>query len=896
MQDRLTIPAAHVTRHQCIAFGIAVPMLWLATTVGRADWPSTGGDKVVQGVAPIRPCALTASPTPLIADNFTCRMPGEILGIHVWGGWRGDNGEDPWTATAQFFIALYEDGAPGGAIPTEPAASPVWSDTFDPTAYKIKKQSGPTVTFYDPSNLTSAGTKSDVYLYNFYPKLPNVFRQQGTQTTPRIYWLAVGLAGGAAGKSFGWQGADALGDGARVRQVPGVWDPLTDPDGQVTDRAFAVTTAMLAGFNKTCVNLTGQTADGLQIELEGLYEVYQTYNGWPCCQWAFESQTTTAGNTLLHWTGTLLAGEANHFGFLVPVTSTSQPKVKSIAWVKSLGGGLIQPIGCPSQFIAEYNKWLSNIELINTLVCSPPTLKYVGDLRVEYYDHPVPLEQLNAGVTTRNPIQTDVLPAGPLAIPGAGRVSLHVPPAPANASYAVLIAKVGDTAVLTNQAGASTDFFLLPIEPLGAPVPLIAAQRDDVGVVLSWSAAYPGLALYESQELGHADWNQVPALATTADGVVSLRRPLEGTGRFFRLQEAPGVVVVDRAGDFHLYHPDFQENHGLVFPNQAAIPPELDILSVETEQEAGEVRFHIRTAGRNLPEVMADRSRLVQFGLFLPACSATNGLVAATDREGQRTLIFSPDFRLLGTTAVASVSADSLTLTLPGSLVSTPCDWAAFSAYSPQAQAFYPTPLDNLVFVPIVDTVQRDDSQVLNVQVIQSGTGQQCHVTGLGAYFCPPAPSLPGKQPLPGLPSVLGWKFTETHCLDRSVSLWCAGAFGRYVEVGASGGWVARCPFCGGQNFCQQWDLDGDGCPELVNHVVYDGGRDDDGDGCQDVMVYSYSFQRNLVTILNLEYDPAGNLSVNDPDPSSPHPPFATLWLVPGPHPGPLTHPPGGCP
>lgn len=112
------------------------------------------------------------------------------------------------------------------------------SDTFDPTAYKIKKQTGPAVTFYDPSNPTSAGTKSDVYLYNFYPKLPNVFRQQGTQTTPRIYWLAVGLSGGAAGKSFGWQGADAPGDGARVRQVPGVWDPLTDPDGQVTDRAY----------------------------------------------------------------------------------------------------------------------------------------------------------------------------------------------------------------------------------------------------------------------------------------------------------------------------------------------------------------------------------------------------------------------------------------------------------------------------------------------------------------------------------------------------------------------------------------------------------------------------------------------------------------------------------
>lgn len=889
-------------RGSLVISSIALSLVWLTAATGRADWPATGDDKVVQGVFVARPCALTEAPTPLVADNFTCTMPGEILGIHIWGGWRDDWGEDIRTPTAQFAIALYEDAVPGATTPTEPAPSAVWSDTFDPANYKIMKRSGPQTEFFDPNNPADIRSKSDVYLYNFYPKPANVFRQTGTQAKPKLYWLSVGVSGGTTGKGFGWQGADALGDGAKFRNAAGLWEPLVDPNGKVVDRAFAVTTAMLAGFSKTCENRTGMSVNELIIELDGKYEVYQTYNGWPGLEWPhFETTDSAAGNTLLRWTGrTIQAGEKTRIGFLVPVKSSSDLKLKGIAWVRDLGGGVSMRVGCPTQYIPQYDRQLSNVELINTLVCSPPTLKYAGNITLEYYDHPVPLELLDESVTSRHPLQTDVLPIGPMAIPGGDRVAVRVPTAPANATYAVLIVKLNDTALLTDQAGATTDFSLLPLDQLGTSPSLLYIRRGASNVVLYWPAACGDFVLYQSDELGRATWTPVGSPAQNVGGAMSVTVPVEGFSRFFRLQEAPSLLVTDRVGDLLLYHPDFQENHGIEFSNNAAVPPELDILSVETERDAEHARFRIRTAGQGLLGLMADRTRHVQFGVLLPDCSGTNGLIAATDRQGEQVLIFSPQFQLLGATPLPPAEAGSITLSIPLRFVPASCAWAAFSAYSPEAQAYYPTPLQDLVALPIVDTAQAIDSQVLNIQTVQTGTGQQCQVTGMGTYFCPPAPSTPGLQTLPGPTGpygpMTGWKFTETRCLDRAVSLWCTGAFWRWVERGTNSGWIAKCPFVGGQNFCVERDLDGDGCPDRVVHVVYDGGGDDDGDNCRDLMVYDYSFGLNLVTILNRECDSAGNLRVNDPDPASPHAPFDYPGSVPGPHPGPPTHPPGGCP
>jgi len=72
-------------------------------------------------------------------------------------------------------------------------------------------------------------------------------------------------------------------------------------------------------------------------------------------------------------------------------------------------------------------------------------------------------------------------------------------------------------------------------------------------------------------------------------------------------------------------------------------------------------------------------------------------------------------------------------------------------------------------------------------------------------------------------------------CIDGPVPM-----FGYYYVVNnGPDGWVAECPYVGGQNQVGWQDIDGDGCQEFVVRVK-DGDADDDGDGKQDTVVYVY--------------------------------------------------------
>lgn len=367
----------------------------------------------------------------------------------------------------------------------------------------------------------------------------------------------------------------------------------------------------------------------------------------------------------------------------------------------------------------------------------------------------------------------------------------------------------------------------------------------------------------------------------------------------------PAAFAEDPLGDHILYDPLFQENFDVGY---AEVPPALDIVAVEVGLEGQNYYFRVQTAGDNVRELLLERERMVQFGIFVD--TDLNGLsdfLLITTGDPERGVVISRDFERVEEMPL-DINANSVTMFAPIGTLGEHFEWVAFTGYSPEEEAYYLTPLEDLFIVPIVDMAYADMERTTLVFTSLSGTGKQCQVTDMGISFCPPSGNPPGQEPLPGPtgphPSDKGWMFWQKKCGDLKIELWCYGAFGRRVEKGSNKGWIARCPFKGGQNFYKLWDNypspNGDGVPDRVRHWVQNGkfywGFDDDGDGCWDWMDFDYSFDTNLVTILNLEFDSGKNLVVTDPDPASPHKPYDWPWDVPGTHTGAPTHPPGTCP
>lgn len=364
----------------------------------------------------------------------------------------------------------------------------------------------------------------------------------------------------------------------------------------------------------------------------------------------------------------------------------------------------------------------------------------------------------------------------------------------------------------------------------------------------------------------------------------------------------PLTIARDPVGDLNLYHPLFEENFDVVYGNYDAIPRALDMVGVELLREGRNYYFRVLTAGENIPELLQERRQSAIFGVFVDTdLNGISDFLLTTTIDPEYGMVVSPNFEFIDEMPSLVIDSTSVTMSAPISLLGEHFEWVAFTGYSPIEEAYYLTPLEDLFVVPVLDMAYADINMLPLIYISLSGTGKQCQVTDMGLTYCPPSGNPPGYKNLPGPTGPLskkGWMFWQKKCGDLKIELWCYGAFGRWIEKGSNKGWIARCPFKGGQNYFYLVDKvpppNGDGVPERVLHDVYNGkfhwGFDDDCDGYWDSVHFDYSFATNLVTIKNKEWSSPTMLVVDDDDPQSPHKPFDDPGLVPGVHPGPPTH------
>ncbi len=384
------------------------------------------------------------------------------------------------------------------------------------------------------------------------------------------------------------------------------------------------------------------------------------------------------------------------------------------------------------------------------------------------------------------------------------------------------------------------------------------------------------------------------------------------------IEELPPVVgyFEDSRGDFLLDHPLFEENFGVIYENNEVIPPELDIVSVEVNEDDGGYRFEILTAGETLADLLREAPRTVRFGVYIDAdlnglsdylvtTTADFGLGVITGQDFGGTVIEAgvagtrQDFGGVIEELEVVVAGNALSFRVPRNLVGDHFDWLAASGYSPEPAAFFRTPIENVFFVPAVDVATANGPfRMQEISTSYSGTGQQTQVTQTGYSTCP-ADGV-AQQSVPGT-RYQGVQIFKNRCGHRGLGLWCInrGFFGKRVfDVSRSqDGWVARCPFTCGYNQQNHWDTDGDGLPDKVYHAVTDadcktraGGtvpQDKDADRFRDTMFHTYWYNTNQVKSCNLERDAAGNLAIlqngkSNPRCLPPRPPYADPANVPG--------------
>ena len=360
------------------------------------------------------------------------------------------------------------------------------------------------------------------------------------------------------------------------------------------------------------------------------------------------------------------------------------------------------------------------------------------------------------------------------------------------------------------------------------------------------------------------------------------------------LLDGPPLVstVEDPLHDFILDNPLFEEHFDVVYQSFDAIPSALDIIRVDLEREDPYYYFQIFTASDTMPEFLWGETQLIRFGVYVDTdLNGVSDIVLTTSEPG-RGMVLTSDFTFKEDMPLLTFDTTSLTVSASTALLGDHFDWVAFTAYSPRTEAYYQTPLEDVYYVPEVDLAYADTGRGI-LLFASISAGKRCRITDTGISTCPPLGNPPGRRMVPGS-LCRGWMLKQKECGNLRIELWCncssggppwiGGAFGKRIEEGFfKRGWVARCPFFGGQNSQVDEDTDNDEIPDKVLHVVVDMGADDDLDGYLDVMVYKYDFKTNRVIITNIERDYHTGMTVNARIFLwGPVPPFSSPYLVPG--------------
>lgn len=150
-----------------------------------------------------------------IGDDFECREPGPITGVHLWGSWKNDLKGQITNIRVQFYSD--DPVGPGGSDPDNPYSKPdqlLWDRWFD--ASQITERlyftlpQGDFEWWWDPRSGTLL-PNGDTQVWQYNIKIEDEpFFQEGMPDMPVIYWLVVEVKIDQAidNSSFGWKTRD----------------------------------------------------------------------------------------------------------------------------------------------------------------------------------------------------------------------------------------------------------------------------------------------------------------------------------------------------------------------------------------------------------------------------------------------------------------------------------------------------------------------------------------------------------------------------------------------------------------------------------------------------------------------------------------------------------------
>ena len=324
-------------------------------------------------------------------------------------------------------------------------------------------------------------------------------------------------------------------------------------------------------------------------------------------------------------------------------------------------------------------------------------------------------------------------------------------------------------------------------------------------------------------------------------------------------------LVADPTGDFVLDHPLFTEVYEVVFEDNGSIPPALDIVQVEVLSEDGIHTIQIRTQeeGSVIQEMGRDDQR-VSFGIYIDTDrnGVSDYLLTTTDSP-ERGVIVTPEFEFVAEMPRLGFDDSVVSMQVPEEIVGARFDWLVFSGYSPKAEAFHPTALDNVFFVPQIDVVP-SVAGMTGVITFYAGPGSCQVIDSRSSMRCPVISGTPTTT-IPGT-SIQGKLWYRKLCGTTEAAFWCVGAgFGARVSGGVTTGWVGKCPYPCGGNWIDAWDTNNDGSLDKVWHTVRDADCsapsnplkhfDSDSDQKIDSMSHTYLYASDELESCNLERD-----------------------------------------
>jgi hypothetical protein len=194
---------------------------------------------------------VNATESYILADDFECTEPGNVLSVHIWASWLYDYPPYDDPNQVSFILSFHEDipasqSSTGYSMPGDV----IFHRRFEPGEFtsRIWNQ-GVTEGWMDPPEFYIWPADQIVWQYNFYLATGDFF-QEGTVDSPIVYWLDVQAIPWDQEAFFGWKTSvsqwndDAVwGDG--IEPYFGPWFELRYPPGheqygQSLDLAFVV--------------------------------------------------------------------------------------------------------------------------------------------------------------------------------------------------------------------------------------------------------------------------------------------------------------------------------------------------------------------------------------------------------------------------------------------------------------------------------------------------------------------------------------------------------------------------------------------------------------------------------------------------------------------------------